>query len=714
MATEKELQDEMERLRAEVQGLASDLEEAKTGLKAFGKATVSGAADLTKGLGSFAVNVGKGDTNFKSLNSVVDIASNALSGMAKAIPFAGEALAAGIQATAAASKFMLEQMDQTAKAFNDLGRVGALTEAGMTGLQKQFTTSGLSLEVFKKQVGDNAVALARFGGMTGDGVEAFSKITGSLTELDKSGEAADNSLRRLGLSTEDIGAATAAFVTQQTRLGLAQGKSNAELAAGTKAYAIELDALQKVTGMSREAIQKQQDAALSEARFRANMDDLIATGGEQGKRAAEALMTLQTQFTAIGPELGQGVRDLLSGAGTDAAKKLMASTGGAAQDVLDRVKNGSLSAADAALELQKASQRQGDAARNNAKYVDKANSAFIDYAQQSDLNNAKMVNGELVRERQQKQMTKGADAQTESTIEAQKSMEGMNIEMQKLGFTFLPKASLAVASMTSAMKKFVEFVNEKVGGGTGGGGTAEGKSNAEVAAGANVAPGVSMTGEVDLSGGGGAPEAPPAKSAPGAPVKPTSQKDLASMGLKIKQGDVQKEGAGISPALIDLAKKIQEGVPGFAYFSGFNDKFHQENAGSSEHTKGMALDFALGTKPTKEEGAQIASMLKGMGASYVQDEYNNASAKATGGHFHAAVSAANGAILSGPMGGYKPNLTMHGTEAIVPLNTPAQQEAASGGMDSSLMSAQLDKMDEMISILKNQLGVQTKQMQLSG
>jgi hypothetical protein len=185
------------------------------------------------------------------------------------------------------------------------------------------------------------------------------------------------------------------------------------------------------------------------------------------------------------------------------------------------------------------------------------------------------------------------------------------------------------------------------------------------------------------------------------------------MGLKIKQGDVHKEGSEISPALIELAKKIQAGVPGFAYFSGFNDKFHQENAGGSEHTKGLALDFALGTKPTKEEGAKIASILQGMGASYVQDEYNNPSSKATAGHFHAAVSAANGAILSGPMGGYKPNLTMHGTEAIVPLNTPAQQSALGGeqGMDTSLMSAQLDRLDEMVSLMKNQLGVSTKIMQ---
>lgn len=34
---------------------------------------------------------------------------------------------------------------------------------------------------------------------------------------------------------------------------------------------------------------------------------------------------------------------------------------------------------------------------------------------------------------------------------------------------------------------------------------------------------------------------------------------------------------------------------------------------------------------------------------------------------HVMTSAADGAILSGPSSGYQPNLTMHGTEAIIPL-----------------------------------------------
>jgi hypothetical protein len=55
---------------------------------------------------------------------------------------------------------------------------------------------------------------------------------------------------------------------------------------------------------------------------------------------------------------------------------------------------------------------------------------------------------------------------------------------------------------------------------------------------------------------------------------------------------------------------------------------------------------------------------------------------------------------------------MHGTEAIVPLNTAAQQ-AAAGGDSADIMVEQLNKLDEMVTILKNQLSVSTKIMQYS-
>jgi hypothetical protein len=99
------------------------------------------------------------------------------------------------------------------------------------------------------------------------------------------------------------------------------------------------------------------------------------------------------------------------------------------------------------------------------------------------------------------------------------------------------------------------------------------------------------------------------------------------------------------------------------------------------------------------------------GISFVKDEYLTSSASKTGGHIHAEISAANGAILSGPMSGYRPNLTMHGTEAIVPLNSSTAQSAFGGSDQTGIMNAQLDKLDELVRVMQNQVSVSTKILQ---
>lgn len=136
-------------------------------------------------------------------------------------------------------------------------------------------------------------------------------------------------------------------------------------------------------------------------------------------------------------------------------------------------------------------------------------------------------------------------------------------------------------------------------------------------------------------------------------LQTTSQTDLARMGLNIKTGDVQAGGAGISPKLIEMAKAIQGGVPGFGYFSAFNDKFHQEKAPSSKHTQGLAADFTTIREPSPEDGKQITNWLKSMGASVAIDEYRNPSANAVGkGHFHVEIPAFEygGDIPAGQLG----------------------------------------------------------------
>ena len=667
----------MDDLRNSFQGLDAATKNANVGLAAFNKELKTVPGQLVKGLGGLSSTIAKGDTSLKSMNAVVDVAANAISGMAKAIPYVGEAISAATKAIAEGAKIVVDQLDQTAKTFNAMSATGALVADGMTGLSRQFTTAGLNLQQFQKVVGQNSVALARFRGLAGDGAEEFSKAVGNLTQKQ------DVDLRKIGMSAEDIAGTTAAFVTQQTRLGKSQSMSTEQLTAGAKQYALELDQLSKVTGLSREAIQKQQDAALSESKFRANYELAMQSGNEEQIRGAKGMMTLQTRMSSFGAELGQGVRDLSAGvANTEASQKLLNSTGGAALDIINRLKSGAIDQDQAQQELNEAYQRNKQAQLQIASQIGGTANVYADTAQMADFGNAMQKGAyEKAKQTQDAQINKTDDL-TKSTVKAQQNLEKMNIEFSKMAITLLPDAASAIENMTGAMVKMVKWANKQFGGG--------GEATTGGAAGpsASGSTGTGMdTGGSEIMGAAGT--APPSS-------------------LRMKSAE-STAGGEAKPALYELAQAIQDKLGGgLKYFSAFNDAYHMDR--NSNHNKGTALDFTL---MDPAQAATVAAMVQGMpGVSKVINEYANPSLGATGGHIHAEVSAANGAILSGPMGGYRPNLTMHGTEAIVPLNSPAAQSMGLGGGETTgLMAAQLEKLEEMVSVMRNQLAVSQKIMQ---
>jgi D-alanyl-D-alanine dipeptidase len=191
----------------------------------------------------------------------------------------------------------------------------------------------------------------------------------------------------------------------------------------------------------------------------------------------------------------------------------------------------------------------------------------------------------------------------------------------------------------------------------------------------------------------------------------TAQLSPAEMmsGLRIKSPEAYS-GGETSPQLIQAANLIQQKLGGdLLHFSAFNDSYHR--GPNSLHSKGKALDFTI-ADPSKS--AEIAAMVKGIpGVSKVIDEYLNPSAHATGKHIHAEISAAAGAILSGPTSGYQPNLTMHGTEAVVPLPDGRSIPVSGSAESTSIMAAQLDKLDELVSVMKSQLSVSNKLLSYS-
>jgi hypothetical protein len=127
------------------------------------------------------------------------------------------------------------------------------------------------------------------------------------------------------------------------------------------------------------------------------------------------------------------------------------------------------------------------------------------------------------------------------------------------------------------------------------------------------------------------------------------------------------------------------------------------------------LDFTL-KDPRKS--AQIAAAIRSMGGvKYVQDEYVNPSSRATAGHIHAEVSAMMGGIATGPSSGYQAML--HGTEAIVPLpdgkKIPVDMPGFTSSLadQSSILTQQLSKLDDLVRVMQRQVEVSSKILQMT-
>jgi hypothetical protein len=169
---------------------------------------------------------------------------------------------------------------------------------------------------------------------------------------------AGTELRKLGYSADQIGQTAAGFLKQQTLLGKQNQLTQEQLTKGSISYARELDELSKLTGMSKDKIQQQQDAALNETRFLASQMKLEKEGRVD---AAKAIRGFQTQVSDLGPGFGAGIRDLASGnASTAESQKVLLATNGEAAAIMERLKNEQINEIEAMKQLQASVKANGN------------------------------------------------------------------------------------------------------------------------------------------------------------------------------------------------------------------------------------------------------------------------------------------------------------------------------------------------------------------
>ena len=729
----------------DTQDALADHSSGVKGLSKATKAAYTGVKQLGDAVGKTASAMYEGKQGASAYNGALDSMSDAAGSASKALFFFGGpfgmiagAIAFLIGVAIKATKVVNEQLDNNYSAYKELSKSGAAAGDGMEGAFAGIQKLRMDVKDFKKYgdlIANNAKELAIFGGTVAGGRKKFEDATQALEPYRKT-------LLKLGEGTERQAEGMLAFIASETRYGRAQNKRDVDMAASYEAYVKEQDLLTKITGVERSERESARADALKQQQYASKLQSLENSGQ---KDVADRFKEV-SEILASNPELRKAYQASITGNFTDAeSRKLLNSSNGKIIELNAKLAKGTITGTEFVSQLNSSIKDFSDSTGNMAAQTEQNDKFALTYESQLKARNdvvISLVDREKAAKDEQEGQLKKLDKPTENMIDAEIANTNAMLNAQKAVQAAAPAASKAMLTMAQATEQASRRAL----------GLAEGKwydyffKQSETS---------EMGSEADMYGGSGPAvpytppakpaeqppaklpakpaEQPPAKPAEKPPAKPAekppatpaeqppatpaeqppaapapskeqvSQRQLAERGLKVKKGDVQAENASLSTKMLEVAQQVQSSVPGFAYFSGFNDKYHQEKSPASQHTKGLAADFTLTSAPDEATGKKISSDIKGMGASMVIDEYNHPSSKATAGHIHFQVPearAALGGVFPAKSGGTHVLLAEGGQdEAVIPMKDGAVQVSMKNqGPLSNMAHPDIDAMlDEKFS-----------------
>ena len=299
------------------------------------QASIAAITGITKAFGVMAEAIHNGErgasVGAKGARELSDALTKAAYGIAAALlilplgpvlKIAGIALAAAAAAMEVATK--LTEMgaklnDDLYKSYNTLSEKGLTTAKGMSGLYDTLHKVGLSageIEKFNKLLGENSKNLALFGGTAAKGVSRFetvaSAITAPTSKLNKE-------FLLMGINSDAQREHIMKYMTEEERLGLAQGRSNEQQISGAVKYIDNLDKLSMITGTNRKELEEARATVMANENLRAAIFAAEQDRSEAGqarlaelKRAYEASAMLQAAGDTKG---ATGVAEYFAGRG---------------------------------------------------------------------------------------------------------------------------------------------------------------------------------------------------------------------------------------------------------------------------------------------------------------------------------------------------------------------------------------------------------------
>lgn len=253
-----------------------------------------------------------------SLMNEMSTLGNSITGAANVfsqIPVVGTVLSRVFGAIAGAA-------DRSYKAFQQSASVGANFSGSITEMIDSATVAGLTIDQFSALVAKNGEALAMLGKGTASGARRFAELGKMMRD---SGVA--DQLYRMGYTAQDINDGMLQFTSRLAKGGALQTMTTTQIADVTGRYLKELDAVAKLTGQSKEALQQQEQARMRDAQYltlrnrldaegQKNLELLMASIPEGMRDGAKEVLATGTATTAAGEQflafMQKSGRDLAS------------------------------------------------------------------------------------------------------------------------------------------------------------------------------------------------------------------------------------------------------------------------------------------------------------------------------------------------------------------------------------------------------------------
>jgi hypothetical protein len=223
---------------------------------------------------------------------------------------------------------IFDYADNLAVFYRSMTKAGASFGGDLFAMSTAAAKSGLSLKAFSEIVSRNGELFATMGLNVQDGIDKFTQSSGALLGP---GSKFSKMIFGLGYTADQAGDALATVIGQQGSMGRKNSLTADQLAEKTKDYLVELDALTKLTGMSREEAEKLQKAANQDQAFQtfksrlderglATMNALEQTGKAFGPGVMDAIKFGATGVIAPWTKAGEDLNTASRGMYGEIAK----------------------------------------------------------------------------------------------------------------------------------------------------------------------------------------------------------------------------------------------------------------------------------------------------------------------------------------------------------------------------------------------------------